>query len=324
MSTTRFLSGDDVRALLPMETAMDVLQVGLRAEAEGQASSHPRVRLRSDGGVLHILPGTLAAAGVLGLKAYVSSRAGARFAVLLFNAADSRLLAVIEADRLGQIRTGAASGVATRVLAREDAAIGALIGSGWQARSQLAAMCLARPLREVRVYSRHADHAARFCAEMASEVEATLHAAPSAEEAVRGADVITTATTAREPVLLGAWLADGAHVNAMGSNAENRRELDTDAVMRADRIVVDHREQAMLECGDLIPLARAGRLDWSRLPTLPEVLAGREAGRSDARQITLFESQGIAVEDLAVAAFVYQRAVTVDAGTPIPWDESHR
>ena len=219
---------------------------------------------------------------------------------------------MLEANRLGQIRTGAASGLATRFMAREDAATLAIIGSGFQARTQLEAMRAVRQFTEVRVWSRDPAKRAAFAA------ETNTHAVETAEEAVRGAQVVVTATNAKEPVLSSEWIEPGTHINVMGSNQANRREIPTELVRRADLIVVDSIEQARMESGDLV-MALEER-DWSspRIVELKDVVAGRAQARTKPDQITLFKSIGLAVEDVIAAGFVYERAQQQGIGSPVP------
>jgi alanine dehydrogenase len=246
--------------------------------------------------------------GLVGLKAYTGVGGAVRFAVLLSSAEDGALLAIVEADWLGQVRTGAASGVATRHMARADASTVGLIGTGGQARTQLLAMCAVRPVRRVLVYGRDERRRASFSEEMSALARVEVAPVPSAEEAVRAADIVITATTAREPVLRGAWLRPGAHVNAMGSNWRNRREVDDETLKRSAIVAVDALDQARIEAGDLVIPADAGRFDFARAIELGHIVAGSVAGRDDLTQITLFKSLGLALEDVAVAGLVYTRA----------------
>jgi ornithine cyclodeaminase len=247
---------------------------------------------------------------------YATSREGARFVVLLFDARSSDLLAVIEAHRLGQIRTGAASGVASRRLAREDARALGIIGTGWQARSQAKAMATVRRLEIIRVFGRDPGRLGEFCRETEAACGVKAEPSASAEAVVRGADIVVTATSSAQPVLEGAWLQPGAHVSAVGSNRADRRELDDAAVRRAGVIVVDSIEQARLEAGDL--LAVDGGAPLGRAVELKEIIAGRHPGRNGDTEITLFKSLGIGLEDLAAATYVYDRAIESGAGTPLP------
>ncbi|MDR5708707.1 MAG: ornithine cyclodeaminase family protein [Armatimonadota bacterium] len=310
-----WLSEEDVSRLLPPLEAIRVLEEAFRAKAAGEAINVPRTRVVTPEGVLHVMSAGWTSGGVMGLKAYTTSQTGARFVVLLY-ATDGRLLAGMEANVLGQRRTGAASGLATRYMGRRDASVVAVIGSGWQARTQLAAVCAVRPIREARVYSRTPQRREAFAREMLEQLGILVRAVGSGEEAVAGADVICTITTAREPVLWGRWLHPGVHINAAGVNWPDRRELDGEAVRRAHRIAVDDLAQARLECGDLIQAEREGVFRWEQAVELSDIVAGKVPGRGDPQEITLFASQGIALEDVAVAKFVYERAREEGAGRP--------
>jgi ornithine cyclodeaminase/alanine dehydrogenase-like protein (mu-crystallin family) len=228
------------------------------------------------------------------------------------------LLAILEASKLGQMRTGAASGIATRVLAREDASVVGLIGTGRQAQSQLAAVCAVRPITLVRAYSRDAERRARFAAQMTEELGVQVVAAASGEEAVGGADIVITMTNTKEPVLKGEWLEPGMHVNAAGQNQVEARELDVEAVRRADVITADAVDGAKNESGDLVTAVAEGAITWDQVVDFGAVLVGARSGRTSPEQITLFESQGLAAEDLASARLVYTRALEQGRGTEIP------
>jgi ornithine cyclodeaminase/alanine dehydrogenase-like protein (mu-crystallin family) len=309
-----FLREDDVARLLPMREALEAVEEVFRLHGSGGAVNQARSRVRLPGSVLHVMSGGVIDLNVVGLKAYTTTRQGARFVVLLFQADTGVLLAVMEADRLGQTRTGAASGVATKYMARIDARAVGLIGTGWQARAQLAAVCSVRSITEVKAYSRHEERRRQFCAEMSAELGVPVTPAGSAEEAAREADIVVTITNAREPVLYGAWLKPGAHVNAAGSNALIRCEIDEETVRRARLIAVDAKDQARIECGDLLGPVERGIIHWDQVRELGEVVAGRIPGRTSAEDITLFESQGLAIEDVAVAARVYARAREAGVG----------
>lgn len=309
-----YLAEEDVERLLTMDACVEAVEAAFRQWAEGRADSRPRTRATVRGAVLHALAAGSEVWGRLAAKAYVTTRHGARFVALLFDARGPELLAVIEADRMGQVRTGAASGVATRRLARQDARSLAVIGTGWQARGQAKAVATVRPLRTVRAFGRDPGRLREFCGwtEAACGVEAV--ACRSAEEAAAGADIVVTATSSGRPVLEGAWLRPGAHVNAVGSNRPDRRELDEAAVRGAGLIVVDSIEQARLEAGDL--LAAPPAID--RAVELKDVVGGAHPGRRGDSEITLFKSLGIGLEDLAAASLVYDRAVEAGAGRPLP------
>ncbi len=303
----------DVAQLLTMPDAVAALDTVFRQQhpttGEQQALNRPRNRLQPPGAILHFMAAAAPGLGVYGFKAYTVARPGvARFVVMLFSTEDGRLLAMIEADTLGQIRTGAASGLATRSMARQDAAVVGIVGSGWQARSQVQAVCTVRQVREIRAAGRDPERLRRFCEEMSAAVGVPVTPVESAEAAVRDADIVVTATTAKEPIVLGDWLKPGTHLNVMGSNWANRREVDEHVIKRSDLIVIDSKEQGMLEAGDLLVPIQQGMLSWDRVHELHEVVSGALPGRQGPEEITLFKSLGLALEDIAVAARVYALA----------------
>jgi alanine dehydrogenase len=312
------LTETDVTALLPMSLALEALDEAFRWQGEGKLTNRPRVRVPVPGGMMHVMPAALPEARVMGLKAYATVRGKAKFVVLLFSAESGTLLAVIEADRLGQMRTGAASGVATRHLARPEADRVGCYGTGWQARSQLEAVCAVRKVREARVYGRDADRRARFADEMTGLLGLPVRPVEQPEVAARDASILITITSSRTPVLEGRWIAPGTHVNAAGSNALQRAELDVEAVRRATLIVTDSLEQARVECGDLVAPLEQGIVRWDDVHELGEIVAGTHPGRQRPDDVTLFESQGVALEDVAVAVRVVARARERQVGQEIP------
>lgn len=314
-----FLSETDVRGLLTMDLALEVVEAAHRAHALGRAIDIPRQRTRVPTASLHILQGALLDEGVMGYKAYTASKAGVRFLVHLFDAADGRPLAVIEANFLGMMRTGAAGGIAAKYLSRPESATVGMIGAGWQAQGQLAALCKVRPIRQVKLYSRNPEKRRLASAEFAQRFGIEVVPVESAEAAVRGSDIVVTITTSATPVVQGDWLSPGTHVNAAGSNALIRRELDEKTVGRASLVCVDGRETALREAGDLLPALEKGRLHAGQLVELGEIVAGIRPGRGDADEITLFESQGMAIQDLAVARRLWQLAGSQGIGTPLPF-----
>jgi alanine dehydrogenase len=313
-----FLSESDVRQLLTMDLALDAVESAHRAHALGRAIDIPRQRTRVPTASLHILQGGLLDEGVMGYKAYTASKAGARFLVHLFDAADGRLQAIMEADFLGMMRTGAAGGIAAKYLARTEAATVALIGSGWQAQGQLEALCQVRPIRQVRLFSRNAEKCRLASADFSKRFGLEVVPIDSAEAAVRGSDIVVTATTTSVPVVQGDWLAPGMHINAVGSNALIRRELDEKAVGKASLVCVDSRATALREAGDLLPALEKGRLHEGQLVELGEIVAGIRPGRPNDEAVTLFESQGMAIQDLAVARRLLEMARERHFGTTLP------
>jgi alanine dehydrogenase len=312
------LTEADVTALLPMTLALEAVEDVLRWHGEGKVVNRPRVRLPVPAGLLHVMPAAVPEASAMGLKAYATVRGGAKFVVLLFSAESGTLMAVIEADRLGQMRTGAASGVATKYLARADADVVGCYGTGWQARSQLEAICGVRQVREVRVWGRDPARRARFAEEMGRQLGVPVVAVDAPEAAARGAAILVTITSSRTPVLEGRWIEPGAHVNAAGSNALTRAELDVEAVRRASLVVTDSIEQARVECGDLVAALKQGVITWDAVHELGEVVAGKRPGRRRDDEVTLFESQGVAMEDIAVAVRLVAQARARGVGRDLP------
>ena len=312
-----FLTENDVKQVLTVTMALEAVESAHRDLALGQAQDTPRARTRLPQTVLHILQGALPAQGVLGYKAYTSNRSGNRFLVHLFDAATGSLLALIEADYMGMIRTGAASGVAARWLARPDAKVAGVFGAGWQAEGHVQAICAALPLERVKVCSRKADKLAAFCARM-SEATGVVVAPASAEETVRDSDLVGTVTTAAQPLFETDWLAPGVHINAAGSNALIRQELSEATLRRASLLAVDAVPTALTEAGDLLPLLEKGRLYSRQLVELGDIIVGSHAGRTDAEQVTVFESQGLAIQDLAVGLRVLAAARERGLGIELP------
>lgn len=309
-----FLTEAQVAELLDMPTALQVVEEIMRLHGEGKAINHPRQRVRRDGNLLHWMGAAVPGWGMTAFKVYTP-----RSVLFFLYGKEGELLVVAQAARLGQIRTGAASGVATKFMARSDAKTVGIIGTGFQAETQLEAICQVRRIEHIRAFSRTAQRRERFAQMMSERLGVPVHAVASAEEAVRDADIVVTATTSKDPVLLGEWLKAGMHINAVGSNALVRRELDAEAVRRCHRIVVDDRQQARMECGDLLMAAERGDIAWDRLPELGEVVVVKVKGRESDDDITLFESQGIALWDLAVGKVVYKRATAIGMGTPLPF-----
>ncbi|HNB69191.1 ornithine cyclodeaminase family protein [Accumulibacter sp.] len=314
-----FLTESDVAQLLTMPLALEAVEAAHRALAVGQALDVPRQRTRLPQTTLHVLQGALPEFGVIGYKAYTSNRSGVRFLVHLYDASSGGLRAVLEADRLGMMRTAAASGVATRCLARPEARVLGMFGAGWQAEGHLEAIAAVRALDWVKVYSRNAERLQNFCRRMSERLGLEVRAAASPEDVVRGSDLVSTVTTAASPLFSGDWLAPGTHINAAGSNSLIRRELGEDVLKRCSAIVVDSVETALREAGDLLPWLEKGRLHVGQLRDLGQVLAGRQPARTTVDEITLFESQGLAVQDLALAARLESLARTRGLGSELPY-----
>jgi alanine dehydrogenase len=304
----------DVRLLLSMPDTVEVLEQAFAALAQNNASNRPRTRIILANGVLHMLSAAAPSLGVLGFKAYTTFREGVRFVVMLFSAQNGQLLAIIEADWLGCMRTGGASGVATKYLARPDAKIVGLIGAGHQAVTQLMGVCAVRQISGVYVYARRPRECAIFCDEMTRLLNIDVKPVTTAQQAVEAADILVTATTSPDPVLRGEWLKSGCHINAIGSNWAQRRELDVSTLQLSSLIVTDSREQSRIEAGDLIIPANEGLFDWNEVYNLADVIVGDAPQRELPDDITLYKGVGIALADIAAAAYVYKLAGEQNVG----------
>jgi len=317
-----FLTEQDVQELFPMPRAIECVTASLKAQHGGSAINRSRERVFLPDTSLHYMAAGYTREKLLGMKIYTVSRDALRFLVLLYDGEGGALLAMLEADHLGRIRTGAASGVATAYMARTDAARVGVIGTGRQARTQLEAVAAVRPLRGARVFGRDQERCEAFTKEMTARLGFEVISADRAESTVRGADVVITATSSRDPVIRGEWLEPGTHVNAIGANMLNRRELDDASLARAALIAVDTIEQAKEEAGDLVQGLDAIQGGWSSVIELHEIVAGARPGRSTARDLTIFKSSGIALWDVISAEYIYRRAVEVGKGRRIPiWGE---
>ena len=306
---TLHISEAEVRQVLTMSMALEAVEEISRKQAADKVSVHPRRRFElPSGGFFHYMAAADFAAGFLAMKQYTFVRGKIRFLVPLYEIVSGDLVAMIEADYMGQLRTGAASGVATRYLARRDASAAAIIGTGGQARTQLEAIAAVRKLESVRVYGRDPERRKKFAEEMSQRIGAPVNPANSSSEAAQGADILCTATTASHPVVSGADLAPGVHMNAIGANHAHKSELDPEAVARANVIVVDSIDQSRQEAGDLILVFKGDETRWASVKTLSDVVAGRVIGRTSEAEVTLFKSNGIASWDLAVAMQVYAQA----------------
>src|SRR5579863_9014322 len=305
----RFFTEEEVLRDLTMPVAIEMVERSFRQLADGTAVNHPRRRVvLPTGSILHYMAG--GNPDYFGIKVYSTNpKTGAHFQFLLYKSADGLPIATIEANHLGQIRTGAASAVATKYLAREDAGVLGVIGSGFQAETQVWAISQVRDLREVRVWSRRAEKRGAFAQRCAEQFGLNVVAVESGRAAVEGADIVVTSTSSKEPVLESAWIAPGTHVNAMGSNWLTRRELPSDLVMDvADLVAVDSVEDGRLESGDLmIPLAERAGVAF-RAVEFADIVAGKIPGRISAKQITVFKSNGLAVQDVAVAGYLFEMA----------------
>ena len=313
-----FLREDDVKQVLTMPLALDRVTAAFRYLGTGEAIDMPRERIRLPFVSQQLMQGAVPVLNLIGYKHYTNSREMTRFLVYLYDAERGNCDAIVEGNLLGMMRTGAASGVATRHLAQADAGVVGLFGTGWQAVGQLRAISLVRTLRRVKVFGRNPERLARFCERMRSEMPIPIDAMNTPEETVRGSDIIVTITSSATPLVSGDCIEPGTHINAVGANSLARRELDEAAVVRSAMVVVDTIPAALREAGDLMPALEKGRLHVRQLIELGEIVAGKTAGRATPTQITLFESQGLAVQDVMVASAVVEAAREKGLGIELP------
>ena len=313
-----FLAENDVKQLLTVTMALEAVESAHRDLANGLAQDTPRARTRLPQTVLHMLQGALPAQGVIGYKAYTTNRSGNRFLLHLFDSATGVLQAIIEADFLGMVRTGAASAVAAKYLARPESQVAGVFGSGWQAEGHVRAICAALPLQQVKVCGRQPEKLQAFCARLQELTGVEMVSTMSPEVTVRGSDLIGTVTTATLQLFDAAWLEAGTHINAAGSNALIRQELSEAAIRRCTLVCVDSVPTALAEAGDLLPLLEKGRLHARQLVELGDVIIERRPGRQNASEITLFESQGMAIQDLALGVRLLAAARERGLGVDLP------
>ena len=313
-----YLSEQQIQPLLSMDQAIEQVERAFAARGHGRAFDIPRQRTRMPGGHLHILQGGSLDLNLAGFKAYYVLPHNRTSLVQLIDRETGNLEAIIESHWLGQMRTGAATAVAAKYLARASASVVGMFGSGRQAITQLEAICRVRRIEEVKVYSRDAARLAAFCETMAPRVGTVVRPARSPEEAVAGSDILITITRGGGPVFDGRWLEPGQFIAAAGVNAIDRREIDTETVARASLVVADSREVARNESGDLLPAFEAGLLYWEHVIDIGDIVAGKVAGRSDDAQIVLFESHGMALQDIYCGAFILEQARAQGIGTAFP------
>lgn len=303
-----YLTEADVARVLTMELALETTAAAFRKLALEEAANVPRQRCQTDHAMLHVLPAAAKTLGALGFKAYTTAKSGARFHVTLFDPKEGGITAILEADLLGQFRTGAASGVATKKLARADASTVGLFGTGKQARTQLLAVCQVRSIKTAHVYGRDAERRKAFAAQLARETGTEVIPAANPADAAKGRDIVVTATASREPVLRGEWVGPGQHLNVIGSNLLGKTETDLEVFRRATVVTVDSKDQAKLEAGDFVEPIKEGVLQWSDVLELAPVLVGKYPGRESPEDVTLFKSLGLGIEDIALAVRVVELA----------------
>ncbi len=314
------LTERDVTDLLTMRDAMDAVESAFAALGSGDGTvNEPRSRFFLPHGVMHLMSAAIPGQSVMGTKTYTSYADGTRFWVMLFSSDSGELLALIESNRLGQVRTGAATGVAAKYMALDGLTRVSLLGAGWQAEAQAEALLISCPhIVEFQVYSRHYVPRERFCQKMTRRLSVRFTPMDSAEAAVRTTQAIICSTTSRDPVLLADWLQPGDFVAAVGSNRLSSREIEEAVVERATVVAVDDLIQAKSEAAELLFAHERRKFSWESAIPLADIVSGHRQGRKTPEDITLFKSLGVALEDIAVAAVVYEKAREAGRGQAIP------
>ena len=315
-----FLTESDVKKIINMDITLKSLDDGLSISDDGQMINSPRSRLLLPNGFLNFMSAVVPSINMMGHKSYGVVRGHIpKFYIQLFSTETGELLAIIEASELGRIRTGASSGIATKYLSNGDASSVGIIGTGYQAGPQLDAICKVRRISKVKVFSRNAEKREKFTTKMIKQTNNNIDIEPveTAQECVKDVDIIVTITTSRDPVVKGEWIKEGVHINAAGANHWMRRELDYEVIKKSNHLIVDDVEQAKIECGDLIYPVERGSIRWQQVYNLSDVVKGNYSGRTKKDDITLFESQGLAVQDILVGTEIYNLALASGVGKEI-------
>ena len=310
-----FLNEHDVEELLTVTDSMDTLEAAIKEQGQKVATNRPRQIVATPNAQLSVLPAAIPSLGSLGYKTYTVGPDGVRFWLLLFKE-DGELHCLMEAEHIGLIRTGGASGIATKYMSREDSKVAGILGTGYQAPSQLEAVCKVRKIEKVLAYSRTAEKRLEFCKGMTKHLGIPVEPAKSVEEVVRKSDVLCTITSSKDPVVDGSWVPEGQHINLVGAMKPTSREIDTLTIEHADLIAVDDWQQSHVESGEFIKAVEEGRLDWNRIREFSDVVA--EAPKRKKGSISLFKSHGVGLWDIAMASLVYDRAVKRGMGVDLP------
>ena len=314
-----FLRDEEVNQCVDMAGMASAIEAMQARFGQGEAYNLPRRKIIAGGGMLSVMGGGLFYDGVLGVKTYTVVQGRYSFQVSLYNADTGELLCYTQANRLGQLRTGATTGVAVKYLSNPEAATVGIIGTGYQAPTQLESVCRVRNIRQVKAYSRDAQRRETFAQNMTGALGVAVSAAGSGEEAVRGADVVICIAATMEPVLEGEWLSTGALAVGAGPTTWRAREVDDATLTRAGHIIVDSIEQAPVEAGDLASAADRGLLQWSKLQELRQVVAGTVQGRTGRDEIVYAKLMGTGVADVAGAKLAYDNARVAGLGQEMEW-----
>ena len=316
---TLFLRDEEVNQCVDMAGMLTAIESMQSHFGQGEVYNLPRRKIIAEGGQLAVMGGGLFHDGVLGVKTYTVVRGQYSFQVSLYDADSGELLCYTQANRLGQLRTGATTGVAAKYLSNQDAATVGIIGTGYQAPTQLEAVCQVRGIKSVRAFSRDQERRKEFAERMSEALEIDVSASDSGEEAIRGSDIVICIAATMEPVVSREWLAEGALVIGAGPTTWRAREVDDAVLTRADRIVVDSLDQAPAEAGDMASAVDRGIMQWSRVQELRQVVSGNVPGRSSPNEIVYAKLMGTGVADVAAAKLAYDKATAAGIGYVTPW-----
>lgn len=310
-----YLSRADIQQFVSMADAMEVLEQSFARWGEDYSFNLERRRIPRQGGKeLNILAGMAPGGDIMGVRA-----SGTKFnnVMMLFSESLGGLACVMECGPISEYRTGAASGVATKYLARKNSAVLGVIGAGRTAFPQIEAVCVARKIERIKIFARNEESRKAFAEEVAEKLKIETVAAPSAETCVADADIAITSTSAADPVFFGRWIKPGLHINAIGANNLKRREIDDDTVLRASIVAIDDRKQGEIEAGAIVPLVAVGKMSWNKVSELGEIVRKQRAGRTSDDQVTLFHSLGLGFEDVSYGEAIYRRAKAAGLGKPL-------
>lgn len=315
---TLILNESDIISLFPMKEALGAAELAFKLQSRMQSINHPRIRIANQNQSFNYMTASSPELGFYCMKTYATHKNTLpAFYVYLFDYNTGALLSIMNGSALGQIRTGAASGIATKYLSRQDATKLSIIGTGYQAKTQAESIDLIRSIKLIKVYSRSDENRKIFAQWVTKKLKIECIPVNSSAECIEDTDIITTITTSRKPVIEGRFIQPGTHLNAAGGNHYTRRELDDDAVLNCDLIVTDDIHQARVECGDLIGVIDRGLVQWQNIHQMNDIVSGRKKGRNNNNQITLFESQGLAIQDLTAATQIYSKAIQQKIGKTV-------
>lgn len=315
-----YINEETASSILNMDVALDLVEESFGKYNTGDAFNMQRQRMRIKKGALHMLPGAVPYKGVIGFKAYTSFRAGLIFKVHLYDAENGNPLAIVDANEIGRLRTGAASGIATKYMKKANSNVCFIFGGGYQAESQLEAVAKNANLTKVYVLTRTPESAEAFAKKMSEKLKIDVVPSKNLEEELPTADIIITITYSVKPLFDHKLLnPNGVHINAAGSNALIRAEIPEKTVEGAEVLAVDSKDVALIECGDILPSLEKGRLHWNEIAELGEIVAGFRKGRKTENGITVFESQGMGLQDIMCAEYIYRQALDKKLGVELPF-----